>query len=271
MHDLLTHSAVQAILAPFLVALLTAELLQRMRLSGLSVIAGFAITVYLISNFSYAPLSTNSKIIWICIGSGLLGILLNLLNTSLWRPLLTVLAAAAVVWISQHTLLLQPTAVTVQWGVGIALYVGWLVFWMDTLQDSPVRAGSAGMALGLGGGAALMIAGATLFGKFDLAIGSAAAAYLFIMFVSNSHLPSGRSVTLPLALLGGITTSLVVLSGKLPWYILPLFAAIPLAAKIPVTDKSAVWLQILLLSTVSLTLALGAVYLSWHIHGWRAF
>jgi hypothetical protein len=271
LHALLAHPAVQAVLAPFLVALLTAELLQRMRLSGLAIIAGFAITVYLASGFAYAPLTSTQKIIWLCVGSGLLAIPLSLLNWTLWRPLLTVLAAAAAVWVAQRALLQQPTAVALQWGVGCALYVGWIVFWMDDLQESPVRAGSAGMALGLGSGAALLIAGSSLLGKYDLAIGSAAFAYLFIMFVSNSHLPCGRSFTLPLALIAGLTGCLAVLGGRLPWYALAVLAAIPLAAKLPVSDRSPVWVQATLLSAATLACALAAAYLSWRINGWSAF
>ena len=270
MHALLTHPAVQAVLAPFLAALLTAELLQRLRLSGLAIIAGFAITVYLVSGFGYAPLTNTRKIIWLGVASGLLAIPLSLINWTLWRPVLTVLAAAAAVWVVQRILLQHPTEVALQWGAGCALYVGWLVFWMDTLQDSPVRAGSAGMALGLGTGAALLIAGSSLLGKYDLAAGSAAFAFLFIMFVSNSHLNCGRSFTLPLALIAGLSACLAVLTTNLPWYALAALSAIPLAAKFPVSDNSAVWVQATLLSAATLACALGAVYLSWHINGWSA-
>lgn len=271
MHALLNHTAVQAILVPFLLALLTAELLQRMRLSGLAIIAGFAVTVYLVSGFGIAPLNSTRKIIWLVLASGLVGISLNLLNWSLWRPIITLLAASAAVWVVNNVLQQHATATALQWGAGCALYAGWLAFWMDDLQDYPVRAASAGMALGLGTGIAIMMAGATLFGKFDLAVGAAAAAFLFIMFVSNSHLSCGRSFTLPLSLLAGMTGSLVVLTGKLPWYTLAVLALIPLAAKLPASDKSPVWIQATLLSAATLACALGAVYLSWRIYGWTAF
>lgn len=271
MHALLTHPAIQAVLAPFLVALLTAELLQRMRLSGLAIIAGFAITVYLASGFAYAPLTGTRKIIWLCLASGLLAIPLSLLGWTLWRPLLTLLGAGAAVWVALRVLLLQDTATALQWAAGCALYVGWLVFWMDDLHESPVRAASAGTALGLGSGAALLIAGTTLLGKYDLAIGSAALAYLFIMFASNSHLPCGRSFTLPLSLIAGLSGCLAVVSGKLPWYALAALAAIPLAAKLPVSDKSPVWVQTTLLTAATLACALLAAFLSWRIHGWAAF
>jgi hypothetical protein len=271
LHIYVTHPAIQAILAPFLIALLSAELLQRMRLSGLAIIAGFAITVYLVSNFAYAPLNGTRKIIWLGLASGLLAIPLSLANWSLWRPLLTVLGACAAVWVAQNQLLSHPLAMTLQWGVGIMLYVGWLVFVMDDLQDAPVRAASAGLVLGLGSGATLLIAGSTVLGKFDLAVGSAALAFLFIMFVSNSHLTCGRTFTLPLALITGLSTSLAVISTKLPWYTLAALAAIPLAAKLPASDKTPVWVQATLLTTTALCCGAAAMYISWRIYGWSAF
>ncbi len=271
MHALLTHPAIQAVLAPFLLALLTAELLQRLRLSGLAIIAGFGITVFLIGGISYGLHTGAQKIVWLGIAAALLSIPLSLVNWSLWRPVLVVLAASAAVWVAQRVLLQQPTAIALQWAAGCALYTGWIVYWLDDLQDSPVRAASAGMSLALGTSAALLIAGSSLLGKYDLAIGSAAAAYLFIMFVSNSLLPCGRSFTLPLSLVVAVTGCLAVLSVKLPWYTLAPLAVIPLAAKLPVSDRSPVWIQATLLCCAGLLCAAGAAYISWRIHGWAAF
>lgn len=271
MHALATHPAIQAVLAPFLVALLCTELLQRMRLSGLAIIAGLAITVYLTGNFAYTPLTGTRKIIWLGITSGLLAILLQLINSSLWRPVLSLLAACAAVWVTLPILSQHHIATALQWGAGCALYAGWIAYWLDDLQDYPVRAATAGMTLGLGTGATLLIAGSTLLGKYDLAVGSAALAYLFVMFVSNSHLSCGRTFTLPLALVAGLSACFTVLSGKLPWYILLPLAAIPLAAKLPVSDRQVVWVQATLLTSATLLFAFGAMYLSWRLHGWSAF
>lgn len=271
MHALLTHPAVQAFLAPFLIALLTAEVLQRLRLSGLAIIAGFAISVYLLGELTYTLHGNMHKIIWLGFASALLAIPLSMGYWSLWRPVLTVLGASAVVWVAQHVLLQHPVATALQWGAGCALYAGWIIFWMDDLHESPVRAASAGMALSFGSAAALLITGATVPGKYDLAIGSAAFAYLFIMFVSNSLLPCGRTFTLPLSLIAAITACMAVLTTKLPWYILALLAVIPLTAKLPVSEKSPVWIEATLLSSAALACALAAAYLSWHTHGWAAW
>ncbi len=271
MHALLTHPAIQAFLAPFLLALLTAELLQRMRLSGLAIIAGFAITVYLISGFGYTPLTGTRKIIWLGLASGLFGVALSLVNWTLWRPLLTVLAACAAVWVALPVLMQQTLPVALQWGAGYALFAGWIVFWMDKLEYTPVRAASAGVSLALGAAATLLLAGITLLGKFDLAVGAAAFAYLFIMFVSNSHLPCGRSFTLPLALIAALSACLAVLTTKLPWYTLAIIAAIPPLARLPVADNSPVWVQATLLTCATLAGALAAAYTGWSIYGFAAF
>jgi len=253
------------------VALLTAELLQRMRLSGLAILAGFAITIYLTSGFAYAPLTGTRKIIWLGIASGLIAIPLSLLNWSLWRPVITVLVACAAVWVGLPVLLQQPVATTLQWGAGCALFAGWIAFWMDDLRDSPVRAASAGMALGLGTGVILLLAGVSRLGKFNLAFGAAAFSYLFIMFVSNSHLSCGRSFTLPLSLVAALSICLALLTTRLPWYALAPLAAIPLAAKLPVSDGTSVWVQATLLSAATVACALLAVYLGGYRPDWAGF
>ena len=267
MQEWLNHPAVQSGLAPFVAALITAELLQRLRLSGLALIAGFALTVYLVSNFAITPLTASRKIVWLGISAGLLGIVLNFLNSSLWRPVIAIMAAAVAIWVNLRILQQQPVGVAMQWGIGSALYVGWLVFWMDGLNETSVRAGSTGLALGLGTGGTALLGGSALLGQFGLALGAAAGAYLLLQMLSNSRLPCGRSYTLPLALITGLIGCFAVLSTQMPWYALAVLAAIPLLAKIPVSEKSALWVQSLLLSVVTLAVAAGAIYLTWRVAG----
>ena len=267
MQEWLNHPAVQSGLAPFVVALITAELLQRLRLSGLALIAGFSVTVYLVSDFSISPLAATRKIIWLGLASSVLGLVLGFLNWSVWRPLLTVAAGAAAIWVCLRLLQQPPLGTAVQWGIGVALYLAWLTFWMDDLQGDSMRAGSAGLALGLGSGGAVLLGGSALLGQFGLALGAAAGAFLLIQMITNSRLPCGRSFTLPLSLICGLSTGFAMLSTKLPWYaVLPL-AAIPLVAKIPVPQKHALWVQSVLLSLATLMLAAGSIYLTWRVAG----
>lgn len=263
MHALFSHPAVQAGLLPFIVALACAELFLRLRLSGLAIIAGFATTAYLTSSFAIDPHSGPHKIIWLGIAASALALPLTLLAWSHWRPLLAALAAASAVWTTWDVLQQHPLAEAMMWGAGCALYTGWLVFWFDGLHEKSVAAGNAGLALGIGTGLAALIGAAELPGKFGLAVGSAAAAYLLIQIISNSRLPCGRGYTLPLALIAGLAGSLSAVGSHQPWYTLPLLALIPLAALIPVPEKWAVWLQALTLSLLTIACAAGAAYMTW--------
>lgn len=267
MQELLNHPAVQGGLAPFIVALIVAELLQRLRLSGLSVIAGFAVTVYLVSGFAFDPLTTTRKIVLLGLVSALLAVPLGTIKTNWLRPILAVAGGVATIWMSQRILQQQETADMLRWGAGCALYVGWLVYWMDGLGDAPVRAGSAGWGLGMGTGGAALFGASALLGQFGLALGAASGAYLLIQMLTNSRLPCGRSFTLPLSLIAGLIACLAVLTAQLPWYALAVLAAIPLAARIPLPEKQALWLQSMLLSVVTLACAVGAVYLTWRVAG----
>ena len=267
MQELLNHPAVQGGLAPFVAALLVAELLQRLRLSGLAIIAGFAATVYLASDFSFEPLTASRKIVLLGLLSAGLSLPLMLLKADWLRAVLAVAGGLAAVWVVQRILQQQEAAAVMLWGVGCMLYAGWLVFWMDGLGDNSMRAGSAGLALGLGTGGAALFGASALLGQFGLALGAAAGAYLLIQMLTSSPLPCGRSFTLPLALVAGTSGCLAVLTAQLPWYALPVLAVIPVAAKIPLPAKQALWLQTLLLSAVTLACAAGAVYLTWRVAG----
>lgn len=267
MQELLNHPAVQGGLAPFVVALIVAELLQRMRLSGLAIIAGFAVTVYLASDFAIEPLTAARKIVLLGLLSAGIALPLMLLNPRWLRPLLAVAGGGAAVWVMLRILQQQEITHMLLWGAGCAVYVGWLVFWFDGLSDASVRAGSAGMALGLGTGGAALFGASALLGQFGLALGAAAGAFLLIQMLTHSPLPCGRSCTLPLSLIAGLTGCLAVLTAELPWYALPVLAVIPVAARIPLPAKQALWIQSVLLSTVTLACAAGAVYLTWRVAG----
>lgn len=267
MQELLNQPAVQGGLVPFIVALIVAELFQRMRLSGLAIIAGFAVTVYLVVGFSFEPLTASRKIVLLSLLSTGIAVPLMLFNPRWMRSLLAVSGGGAAVWVMLRILQYQEPTHMLLWGAGCALYVGWQVFWFDGLRDAPVRAGAAGMALGLGSGAAALFGASALLGQFGLALGAAAGAGLLIQMLTNSPLPCGRSYTLPLSLIAALAASLAVLTAELPWYALTVLAVIPLAARVPLPEKQALWMQSILLSAVTLLCAAGAVYLTWRVAG----
>jgi hypothetical protein len=268
LQELLNNPAVQAGLAPFLVALISAALFQRFKLSGLAIIAGFAVTVYLVSGFSIEPLTAARKIVLLGWISALLALALTVLQSRWLAWLLPILGSAAAIWTVQRILENQEPQVALLWGAGCAAYVAILVWGMDTLSSpEPLRAASAATALGIGTGGAALVGASALLGQFGLALGSAAAAHLLIQMVSNKPLPAGRAFTLPLAVIAGLTGCLAALSAELPWYALPILAAIPVLARLAPLPNQSVRIRALLLSIMTFALAGAAIYVTWRVAG----
>jgi hypothetical protein len=238
-----------------------------MRLSGLAIIAGFTLTVYLVGALAFDPLTATRKVVLAGLLSALLALLLQIYAPRWMRAALAVAGGVVTLWVTSRILQQQEMASMVLWGAGCALYVAWLVFWMDDLRDAPLRAGSAGVALGIGTGAAALFGASALLGQFGLALGAAAGAYLLIQMLTGKHLPCGRSFTLPLALVAGLSGCLAVLTAQLPWYTLPVLGLIPLAARIRIFERHALWLQSIAASVVPMACAVFAVYLTWRVAG----
>lgn len=268
LQELLSHPAVQAGAAPFLVALITAVLLQRAKLSGLAVIAGFAVTVYFVSDFSIEPFTATRKIVLAGFAASVFALLLDLLRLRWLDWLLPVFGCVTAIWVIQRILQQQELQVALLWGAGCAAYVAILIWGMDKLlSQAPLRAASAATALGIGTGGAALVGASALLGQFGLAIGAAAAAHLLIQIFTNRALPTGRVFTLPLSLIAGLTGCMAVLGAKLPWYALAVLAGIPLLAwQMPLPGNS-VRIQSLLLTLLTFVCAGSALYLTWRTAG----
>jgi hypothetical protein len=268
LHALLNNPAVQAGLIPFIVALVVAELLQRVRLSGLALVLGFAATVYLSHAFSLGVLTAPRKIVVLGLAAPLLAILPALFQGAWVRTVLVALGGAAAVWMGWRIFANQPLARMLLWSAGSVLYTGWLVFWTNKLNNQPVRAGAAGLGLGVGTGVAAIFGASLTLGMYGAALGAAAGAYLLIHMLSNTYLPCGHVYTLPLAVIAGLAGSLGAMSTELPWYALIPLAAIPPAAHfMPISGRPALWVQSLLLSAAPVLLGAVAVLLTWRVAG----
>jgi len=268
LQELLNHPAAQAGLVPFLAGLAAAELFQRARLSGLAIIAGFAATVYLASDFDFYPLNASRKIILSGLACAALALIIDLLRLRWVGPLLLLLGGATAIWTALRILQQQEPQLMLQWGAACAAYVAILIWGMDKLLDQePVRAASAGTALGIGTGGAALVGASGLLGQFGLALGSAAAAHLLIQLYTNQTLHTGRVFTLPLALIAGLTGCIAVLGAKLPWYALIVLAGIPLVARLAPIPGDSVRIQSLLLIPLTFVFAIAAIYLTWRVAG----
>ncbi|MGA7594094.1 MAG: hypothetical protein WCA64_02765 [Gallionella sp.] len=268
MQELLNNPAVQAGLAPFLVALITALLFRRINLSGLAIIAGFAVTIYLASDFTMLPFTAARKIVLLALVSAALGLSLTVLHLRWLDSMLPALGGAAGIWAVLRIIEHQPALVMLLWAAGCAAYVAILVWGMGKLLGKePLRAAGAATALGIGTGGAALVGASALLGQFGLSLGAAAAAHLLIQMIVGKSLPTGHTFTLPLAVTAGLTACVAVLSARLPWYVLPLLAAIPFAAWFVPLPMRSVRMRILLLFMLMLAFAAGAIYLTWRVNG----
>ena len=82
MNDWASHPITQSIIVPFVVAIITAKLLNHLRLSGLAVIAGFCSTVYLVADFNFESLSSIRKIILSGLTAAVIGLLFDLISSN---------------------------------------------------------------------------------------------------------------------------------------------------------------------------------------------
>lgn len=262
----LEHPAFQAGVAPFLAALLAAWLLAKPKLSGLATIAAFTVTVQLASGFAFDPLTSSRKLVLLTLAAAALAIPLSFIKAQWVRPLLAVSAAVCAVWMA-HTILRQKELLDMLlWGSGGALYLGWLVYWHDGLQDNPTRSVCSGLGLGIGTGGAALIGSSALLGEYGLALAAAAGAVALLHLVRGQGLPLRRNFSLPLAVGAGLVGYLGTLSSQLPWYALAVLALVPPVCRLPVAENN-VRLQTLLLGMLSTACAAGAIYLTWRIAG----
>lgn len=254
---------------PFMAALITAKLLNGLRLAGLAAIAGFCATVYLAADFNFEQLTAVRKIILCGLATAFIAPLLDLTprNGRFARYLIAAACASAALWVFWSILRQKEMPETAIHGIGIAAIVMWLIIFMDRLSSVPIQAGAAGMGLGVGVGASALLAASALLGQLGLSIGAACGAYLLVQMINSKPLSCGRTFTLPVSFLCGLIALAAMLLARLPWYCVPLFAAIPVAAHVPLPCNWSPQRRIMTLSLLTLTIAAAAIFLVWRVAG----
>jgi len=270
MHELMMNPAIQSGVLPFVVALVLGLLLRRLGWywTGLALLGGFIVVVYLTVGFQFQPWSSTRKIIALGFGATLLGMLLDIYPWSRrWLPvILFSCAVAAALW------LVWPVAQRQEgvagWILAIVggVYAGWCVVAMESLRAKAIPAAMATIAMGFGSGAVTLLGASALLGQFGIALGASAGA-LGILVTFMRKMALGSLTMLP----AGVLLSLIGLSGhvyaKVPWYSLALLAWVPICARIPVSTQWPKWLQ-----SVSVLVLAGmpagiAAWLVWRVAG----
>ncbi len=261
MADYLNHPVFQAGIAPFFAGLLAMALLHRVRLGGLAAVVAFATAVALVSGFQFSPLTASRKIILLVLAAPLIGILIDFAfkPTRIGAWVLGIAAAGGALWAFYPILAQKPLMEALLPGATALLLTGWLVGYMQSaLTDKPVRAGSAGLALGLGAGVAAIFGAYATFGFYGVALGAGAGGLLLVQMIQGKRFPAGSTFVLTIALAAGLIASGAVILAQLQWYAALILALLPVAMRIPGPEKSPVWLQAVVYSFYGFVIATAA-------------
>lgn len=269
MSDLASNPLFQSALLPFVVSLVVAIILRPHGWvwAGLSAVAGFTATVYLLTDFRFFPLSSHRKILLLGGGAVVLGLLLDLLP---WRRItpgmLFVAAVAATLWVVWPRF--RAFDGWQWWALAIAApaYVAWLVVACEGLRQKTLQADSVVFALGLGTGLSALLGATALYGQLASAIAAAVGARLLLQ-VLGKPVAAGSVMVLPLVAVSALLGLGAVVYAKLPWYSLLLLALIPVLARVPVTANMPRLVQIVVSVLLVLMPAALAVYLTWQETG----
>ena len=264
MNDWVNHPITQSIIVPFVVAWITTKSLNHLRLSSLALIAGFCSTVYLIADFNFESLSTIRKIILSGLIATIIGLIIDLtsINQKFIRYLLAITCSIVVLWASWPVLQQKEIQEAAIYGIGIVIYMIWVTILVDRLTTKPARAGSAGMSLGIGIGISASLGSSAILGQLGMSIGVACGAYLLAQLISGKDFSCGRIFTLPLTVLCGLIMPATIMLAQTPWYSLPVIAAVPLVAHVPLPGNWSLRKHIIVLAILTLVIAISTILIT---------
>lgn len=266
MENLLSNPAVHAGVAPFVVALIFVLLLQHMRLGGLAVVAAFCTAVYFVAGFTFTPLTATRKIILLGFAAPIIGLLADFAfkPTRIGAAVLALCAAAGALWAFWPVIAQKPAAEAWLLGISTLIAIAFLVgFALLYLAGDSVRAGAAGLGLGLATGITAILGASASYGSYGIALGAAAGAFLLPQMIAGKKSFAGATFTLSVTLTAGLVAAGAMILAKLAWYTLLVLALVPVGARLPVPGKAPVWLQAVLLSLYSFIIGGVACALAW--------
>jgi len=131
------------------------------------------------------------------------------------------------------------------------------------LAADAVRAGAAGLGLGLATGVAAILSASATYGLYGIALGAGAGGFLLPQMITGKKSFAGATFTLSAILIGGLVAAGTMVLAKLPWYALLVLALVPVGAHLPAPGKAPVWLRAVLLSLYCFVIGAAACALAW--------
>lgn len=265
MQEFFANPAVQGGIAPFVVGLIVVVALAKAKLAGLAVTAAFAVAVALASGLALSPLTAIRKVVLLGLIAPAIGIAVDfaLRRGRTLTVVLALVCGAAAVWVFWSVLRQKAVGEALLLGGGAALYVAWIVGSTLALAGQPVRASAAALVLGLGTGVSAILGASALLGLYGLAIGAGAAAFVLAQVLTGRKIAGGATLTLSASVAAGLVAAAALVLAQLPWYGLVVLGFIPLAVRLPASERLPVWTQALIVSVYGFIVAFVAFVLTW--------
>jgi hypothetical protein len=266
MESLFDQPAIQGGVAPFVVALAVAAAFARTRFAWLAIVAGYATMVALSTGFSFSPLTVARKTLLLGLLAPLVGVALDLAARATHAlPAAIAIAAGAVsFWVFLSILQQRETTSALAVGGGIALFVAALVGAVLRLRADGLRAGAAGLGLGLAVGIAGVLSASIGALGAGVALAAASGAMLLVQVGGTRPLAPGFTGALTIGLLGAYIPAGTLLLAELPWYALPLLLVVPAAVLLPVPERASHIGRAALLAGYALAAAALPILAAWY-------
>ena len=266
MSEFFDHPAFQGGVAPFVVALIVAFALGRTRFVWLAIMPAYATMVALDTGFTLFPPTVARKTWLIALLVPLAGVAADRYRRSSRQLVLGLAIAAGLLslWVFRSVLQNREGAMAVAAGVGIAVFVAAMVAAVLRLRDDGVRCGAAGLGLGLAAGIGGILSASIGALVAGVAIAAACAAMLVVQVVLKRAIAPGFTGALPIGMIVALIAAGTQQLALLPWYALPLFLLVPLAASVPMPGAGPLLARASTLSGWTVTAAVVPVSIAWY-------
>ncbi len=271
MNALLEHPAVQAGIAPFVVALIVALASGRARIGWIGIVAGYLAAILLTTGLAFVPLTASRKVLLLMLAAPAVGLLVDRWRAPAARidsmsgplVLLSLLAAVAAPWVLASVLAQREGAQMVLPAAGVALFAAVAVALTLRLRADGIATAAAGIGLGAGVGVAALLSASTGYFTSGVALAAASGALMVAQFVTGRMVPAGALGALPIGLGAALFAAATLMLAQLPWHALPALLLVPLAAGLPVARTASTRMRAALLTLLCLAASAAPMLAAW--------
>ena len=267
MNEWLEHPAVQGGVAPLVVALIVSTLLSRTSFAWLAIVAAYLAMLVLSGDLAFVPLTAARKVMLVGFGAAIAGFVLDSRRAPYrWLPpLLSATAGLLALWVFLSVLRQREGAALLGSALGVALFVGVMIAVVLRLRDDGIRAGAAGLGLGLATGISGVLSASIGYLLGGMAVAAAAGAMLLVqVLIARRAIRPGYTGTLTIAALAANFAAGTLMLAELPWYALPLIVVIPLSMLLPLPGEARLFTRAVVASLYALAAAALPILAAWY-------